>query len=98
MTLDLFCELLIKACKILFPFLPSNLKVTFQYVYFRNLLPLFSVDIFILAIIIRFLGCTKLHNDVRRDRSLEHTVSNITKPNRLAKIENMHANQVDRTT
>jgi len=95
MSLNLFCELLIKACKSLIPFLPSNLKVT---LYFINLLPLLSVDIFILAIIIRFQGYRELHNGARRDRSLEDTVNDITKFNSLAKIKNIHANRLDKTT
>lgn len=67
MTLDLFCTLFIKACKILTPFLSSNLKVTFQYVYSRNLLPLLSIYFFLLVIIFRLLGCTELYSDAGRD-------------------------------
>lgn len=97
MSLNLFCELLIKACKSLIPFLSSDLKVTCPCVYFINLLPLLSVDIFILAIFIRFQGYRGLHNDARRDRSLEDTVNDITKFNSLAKIKNIHANRLDKT-
>lgn len=40
----------------------------------------------------------ELHNDARRERNLKDTVSDITKLNSLAKIENMHVNQMDKTT
>lgn len=98
MTLDLFCEFLIKACKILIPFLSSNSKMTCQYVYFTNLLPLLSMDSFILAIIIRFLGCTELYNDARGNRILKNTISDITKLNSLGKIENIYVHQKGKTT
>lgn len=56
-------------CKALIPFLPPTLQVGFQYVYFRCLLPLLSVDIFILAVIIEFLEYIELYSDARRDTS-----------------------------
>lgn len=88
---------IIKACKVLIPFLPPTLKVGFQYVYFRSLLPLLSVDVFILAIIVKLLGCTELYSDARRDVFGRHDLWP-HKTYSLAKVENTHVNQPDKTT
>lgn len=59
--------------------LPPTLQVGFQYVYFRGLLPLLSVDIFILAVIIEFLDYIDLYSDARRDTSWEASICDLTK-------------------
>lgn len=59
--------------------LPPTLQVGFQYVYFRCLLPLLSVDIFILAVIIEFLEYIDLYSDARRDTSWEASICDLTK-------------------
>lgn len=77
MQLDSYCKLFIKAFKILVIFLPSYLKVVFQYIYLKNLLPLLPVDFVIQAIIIKFLGYTELYMDARRNTSLEDIVCDL---------------------
>lgn len=77
MTLDSYCYQIYAWFE--FHFYQPTLQVGVQYVYFRSLISLLSVDTFILAVIIEFLEYIELYSDARRDTSWEATVCDLTK-------------------